>query len=316
MDADQLKAYRRMGVDRLEQLLIALPDQPHEADYFVDNTIRILSELPPRPEGDPPYKGLYGEKGDLDEYRDVAVDRLEDLIIPLAEIQSIDGEIDDYIRLLSDLPERSSDREPYTGLFVLREAPDEVDLSSGASSSAKKYITTEQLVQIAGTSEFKSRLAAFTDGVNATFDQYEINTPLRMAHFLAQIMHESGGFRWLREIWGPTATQRGYEGRSDLGNNQPGDGKRFMGRGLIQLTGRNNYTQFKNAIGVDVVSNPVLVEQPPYAVIVAGWFWDSRGLNKYADLDDLRQVTRRINGGYNGLKDREKYLKRAKLVLR
>ncbi|NET38953.1 MAG: glycoside hydrolase family 19 protein [Cyanothece sp. SIO1E1] len=184
--------------------------------------------------------------------------------------------------------------------------------------AVSELITAEQLLQIAGSRRYRTRITSMVPGVNATFARYEINTPLRMAHFLAQVMHESGGFRYLREIWGPTATQRRYEGRRDLGNTQTGDGERFLGRGLIQLTGRNNYKQFSDALGMDFTTNGnwEKVEMAPYAVLVAGWYWNSRNLNRYADRDDLRQVTRRVNGGFNGLADRERYLRRAKLVLR
>lgn len=319
MKPEDLKAYRRQALDRLEQLLISLPEVPHEADFFVDTAIRQLSQLPGRPEGAEPYRGLYGEKATLDDYRDVATDRLEDLVMPLGDIADVDRNIDKYLRLLSELPERPADRNPYEGLFVLRTdtTPDPVTVDpSAAEGGGKTYLTTDQLVQVAGTGDLQERLKLFTPGVNACFDKYQINTPLRMAHFLAQVMHESGGFRWLREIWGPTATQARYEGRRDLGNTQGGDGKRFMGRGLIQLTGRSNYAQFSKDYGVDFVAKPELVEQAPYAVMVAGWYWNSRNINKLADSDDLRAVTRAINGGYNGIKDREKYLKRAKLIIK
>ncbi len=317
MEASELKAYRQMGLDRLEQLLVQLPEEVSEADNFVDTSIRTLSGLPDRPEGAPPYQGLYGAGQTLDQYREVATDRLEELIEELPQLDKLDEEVDRYVRILSNLPERPADREPYTGLFVLRasRSMDPMETHDSDLASSKQYLTSEQLLRIAGTSQLKTRIEQLTPGVNATFEKFQINTHLRMAHFLAQVMHESGGFRWLREIWGPTAAQRGYEGRRDLGNTQPGDGKRFMGRGLIQLTGRNNYQKFSNDIGVDFVSNPELVERSPYAVLVAGWFWHSRGLNALADQDNLRQITRRINGGYNGLSDRERYLKRAKMAL-
>ncbi|MEM6424533.1 MAG: glycoside hydrolase family 19 protein [Cyanobacteria bacterium P01_D01_bin.128] len=315
LTADELKRYRRLGLNRLEQLLIQLPEVVTEADYFVDTAIRTLSNLPARTKDAPPYEALYGTGHPLDRYRDVATDRLEDLVIDFDQLAAIDSDIDRYIRKLSDLPERPAGRIPYVGLFMLPPEGGNSVVTAAGAYTGKQYVTTDQLLKIAATQRYKSNLEALTPGVNETCDRYQINTPLRIAHFLAQVMHESGGFRWLREIWGPTATQRRYEGRTDLGNTQPGDGERFMGRGLIQLTGRSNYQQFSKNLGVDFVGNPQLVEQPPYAVVVAGWYWDSRSLNQWADRDDLRQVTRRINGGYNGLADREKYLKRAKLVL-
>jgi len=317
MDDKDLKSYRNKALDRLEQLLIQLPEEVNDADLFVDTYLRKLSQLPDRPEGAPPYKGLYGEKGSWDEYRDLATDRLLELVNGLSKLEEIDEEIDKQIRLLSNLPEKPADREPYTGLFVLRQNDvDEMDLKGDQVAVEKEYVSAEQLISIAGSGQLSDRIKALTPGVNATFEKYQINTKLRMAHFLAQVMHESGGFQWLREIWGPTATQKGYEGRRDLGNTQAGDGKRFMGRGLIQLTGRANYQQFSKDLGVDFIATPELVEKPPYAVLVAGWFWNTRSLNQYADKDDLRSVTRRINGGYNGIADREKYLKRAKVVLK
>lgn len=145
-----------------------------------------------------------------------------------------------------------------------------------------------------------------------TMEKYEINTDLRIAHFIAQLAHESGSLAYDEEI----ASGEAYEGRADLGNTQPGDGKRFKGRGLIQLTGRNNYQQYSTATGIDYVSNPKRLSYDPNAAVdVAGWFWSTRRLNRYADADDVRRVTRRINGGYNGLDDRIAFLGRAKCML-
>lgn len=140
----------------------------------------------------------------------------------------------------------------------------------------------------------------------------DITTPLRAAHFLAQIGHESGAFRWLEEL----ASGNAYEGRADLGNTQPGDGARFKGRGLIQLTGRANYAAFGKVVGMDLVGNPGLVaSDPSLAVRAATWFWTNKSLNVAADADDIERVTRRVNGGLNGLADRMDYLDRAYRVL-
>ncbi len=141
---------------------------------------------------------------------------------------------------------------------------------------------------------------------------YGIDTNLRRAHFLAQIGHESGSLRFTEEL----ADGSAYEGRTDLGNTQPGDGKRFKGRGLIQLTGRANYQEYSNDTGIDYVAQPrLLATDPEVAADVAGWFWAKRGLNALADADDVRSVTRRINGGFNGLDDRVAFLRRAKCLL-
>lgn len=141
-------------------------------------------------------------------------------------------------------------------------------------------------------------------------------TPLRAAHFLAQIGHESGQLRYRRELWGPTRAQRGYEGRADLGNIRQGDGFRFRGRGLIQLTGRANYKEYGEVIGRDLEMDPGAVSRDPVlAVDVAVWFWTRHRLHHHADRDDLRTVTRRINGGFNGLEDRRRLLASSKEAL-
>jgi len=162
-------------------------------------------------------------------------------------------------------------------------------------------------------------LANLTLGLNSTLRQYEINTPLRVSHFLGQTMHESMCFKYSKEIWGPTPAQSGYEGRMDLGNTQSGDGKLYMGRGYIQITGRTNYTQITKEIGgifhVDFVSYPDLLQLSYWAMLSAGWYWNSRKLNKYADLNNIRAITLRINGGYNGLEDRIKYTDHCKSIL-
>lgn len=142
----------------------------------------------------------------------------------------------------------------------------------------------------------------------------KINTPLRQAHFLAQIAHESGSLRYSKEI----ASGEAYEGRADLGNTESGDGKRFKGRGLIQLTGRANYKKYGDNIGIKLTENnnwETVATSAERAVDVACWFWNIKGLNALADKDDLRKITRRINGRYNGFEDRRKYLIRAKFFL-
>jgi putative chitinase len=146
----------------------------------------------------------------------------------------------------------------------------------------------------------------------AGMKKYKITSDLRMAHFIAQIGHETASFRYAEEI----ADGSAYEGRADLGNTEAGDGKRFKGRGLIQLTGRANYRAYSQDSGVDYIAKPQLVATDPYvAVDVACWFWNKNGLNKLADQDDVKAVTKRINGGFNGLDDRIDYLTRAKAVL-
>jgi putative chitinase len=142
--------------------------------------------------------------------------------------------------------------------------------------------------------------------------EFEINTPLRWCHYLAQIAHESAELRYSEEI----ASGKAYEGRIDLGNVIKGDGVRFKGRGLIQLTGRTNYTTYKACCGFDVVKQPELLCKPVGAVRSSMWFWKKKGLNELADNDDFMAITKRINGNKpNGVESRKKYLARAKRVL-
>ena len=163
----------------------------------------------------------------------------------------------------------------------------------------------------------------FMQFINDTCDKYQINTPIRQLCFLAQVGHESGGLFYTEELASGTA----YEGRKKLGNTQPGDGVRFKGRGLIQVTGRSNYKNISDALGVDFIKSPTLLggknvtvctqDQLKYAAHSAGWFWNSRNLNAIADkidikktidagsnLENFKAITKKINGGYNGLADR------------
>jgi putative chitinase len=156
-----------------------------------------------------------------------------------------------------------------------------------------------------------SRLALFQLPLEQTFEEFAIDTPLRQAAFLAQIAHESGELRYVQEIWGPTPTQLRYEGRRGLGNVYPGDGYRFMGRGLIQITGRANYEACGEALDLDLLGSPELLEEPLHAARSAGWYWDWRGINIPADVGDFERVTRLVNGGLNGFSDRIRYYERA-----
>lgn len=142
----------------------------------------------------------------------------------------------------------------------------------------------------------EANIDKFLEPLNETFLKYQINTYERIAAFLAQIEHESGSLRYVREL----ASGDAYEGRVTLGNTEPGDGKRFKGRGLIQVTGRANYKAVSIAFGVDFIANPEWLEQPKYAALSAGWFWNSRKLNELADLNTdqaFEKITKRINGG-------------------
>lgn len=155
-----------------------------------------------------------------------------------------------------------------------------------------------------------SRLAVYVGPLNAAMQEFEINNRPREMAFLAQIAHESGSFNYVREL----ASGADYEGRADLGNTEPGDGKRFKGRGLIQITGRANYAACGDALGIDLLAHPESLEEPINAARSAGWFWHSRHLNAYADAGDFRAITRVINGGLNGWVDRLNYFTRAQQV--
>jgi putative chitinase len=167
------------------------------------------------------------------------------------------------------------------------------------------------------------RASAFGRAAGKYFPQFHIgDSPLRVAHFLAQAAAETGNFRWLREIWGPTPAQRGYEGREDLGNTFPGDGQRFLGRGIFQITGRDNYERFGKLIGLDLACNPQFAEQPETALGIACLYWNEHRLNDYADADNLLAVSNGINRGNpastrepNGYSARKAALLTAKQVL-
>lgn len=171
---------------------------------------------------------------------------------------------------------------------------------------------SERLLRLAMLAAADGKVETFREPIAKCFVDFDLSTPLRQAHFLAQIGHESGELRFQEEI----ASGAAYEGRTDLGNVQAGDGKRFKGRGLIQLTGRFNYEKFAEAVGRDdIMSMPTVVaEDLDLCVGVAGWYWANRGINAHADRDDLMKVTRVINGGTNGIADRRRLLERAKAL--
>ncbi len=164
-----------------------------------------------------------------------------------------------------------------------------------------------------------SKAQQYLDHLNSAMNEGEINTPLRIAAFLAQLGHESLDLKYFGEIWGPTSAQKDYEPPGSrakrLGNTQPGDGYKFRGRGPIQLTGRSNYRAASKALNLDLENNPDLASDPDVAFRVAVWFWNSRNLNKYADLRNFDAITYRINGGDNGKEDRDRRYKKAKEVL-
>ncbi len=185
-------------------------------------------------------------------------------------------------------------------------------------------MTNEQLAKIGIDSKWLQPLLD-------TFQKYEINTPQRQAAFIGQCAHESGNFKVLQENLNYSAkglmatwssrfpdmdTAERYErqpekiankvyARADMGNTDDGDGWKYRGRGVIQLTGKNNYRTCGEALGLDLVVNPDLILEPQYACLSAGWFWNKRGLNTLADANDIETITKRVNGGLHGLLDRQ-----------
>lgn len=214
--------------------------------------------------------------------------------------------------------------------------------AASAVTQTEGELTVEQLKAIMPKAT-DADLDKYITPLNELMPKYEINTPLRTAHYIAQLAHESASFKYneenlnysakaLRAVFGkyfktdkmaeeyarkPEAIANiVYADRMGNGDTASGDGWKFRGRGLIQLTGHDNYEACGKDNGLDLVDNPdPLAKDPFIAVTGAGWYWQSRGLNKYADQDDVKKITKLINGGYNGLEDREEFLERAKKVL-
>ena len=174
-------------------------------------------------------------------------------------------------------------------------------------------ITTQQLLQILPNAGQVA--GVFVPVLNTAMNRYQIIGSKRVAAFIAQIGHESGQLKYVKEIWGPTVAQSRYEGRADLGNTEPGDGSKYRGRGLIQITGRANYKACGDALGLDLINQPELLEKPQHACMSAAWFWATKGLSTLADEGKFETITRRINGGLNGLADRQMLYTRALKVL-
>ena len=174
-------------------------------------------------------------------------------------------------------------------------------------------ITRQQLLQILPNAGPVA--GVFVPLLNTAMVRYQIIGQKRIAAFIAQIGHESGQFKYVKEIWGPTAAQARYEGRKDLGNTVAGDGSKYRGRGLIQITGRTNYMACGDGLGLDLIKPPELLEEPQHGCMSAAWFWATRDLNTLADAGQFDKITRRINGGQNGAADRQALYARALKVL-
>jgi putative chitinase len=180
-------------------------------------------------------------------------------------------------------------------------------------------ITSQQLLQIIPNAG--KQAGVFASALTLAMDKYQINTRLRMAAFIAQVGHESGQFRYVRELGGDQYLSKYDTGTlaARLGNTPEadGDGQKYRGRGLIQITGRDNYLACSKALFGDdrLLRTPELLEQAEWACKSAAWFWNSRNLNALADAKDFNGITRRINGGLNGLAERLTFYKAALSVL-
>lgn len=201
-------------------------------------------------------------------------------------------------------------------------------------------IDIAHLYHITGTNA--SILSKYVKPLNETMEKYQINTPLRQCHFLAQICHESGAFKRTEENLNYSAkgllstfpkyftqltanqyarqpeaiANRVYANRMGNGTEASGDGWRYRGRGLIQITGHDNYSLLAKSFLMGIMENPDKVANVPLSVLSAGWYWDRCKLNQYADKDDLNTITKRINGGYNGISDRKEWLVDSKVELK
>jgi putative chitinase len=176
-------------------------------------------------------------------------------------------------------------------------------------------LTAERLAAMYACPIDRARI--FSGPLSTAMELHDINTVQRQSTFLAQVGYESGRLRYVREIWNPSMCpwQARYEGRKDLGNIIPGDGFLYRGRGLIQITGRANYKSCGLALNLPLLDHPEYLEQPIYASNSAAWFWEFHNLNHYADVDDFEMITRRINGGLNGYKERFELWAQIKKIL-
>lgn len=306
LSSAQVKAWRRQAAARMQQLLAQIPDpQPTDRDQIADGLLRALGRQPARPRDRRPFEGvvLVPAGAPFPDLRQRGADALKLFIEHLAEPQlgSKDAVIDNVLRKLSSppLPDRPIQRLPYEGLF-------QRPTGTLTADHLQQIATITSAAQIA----LIRRLVPY---LNDALDEFGIDTPLRQAHFLAQLAHESDNFNTTEEY----ASGADYEGRIDLGNVYPGDGVRFKGRGLIQVTGRANYGSCSRGLGLGdaLIKQPTLLNHEDLAARSAGWFWQTHDLNRVADRDDVVRATRIVNGGQRGLDDRIAKLRRAKVAL-
>jgi len=292
----QLMIWRKQAADHLQKVLLsATSNTLQPSDIQADTLLRQLSNLPARPSDRTPYQGSFPNDA-VSVARIKTVNRLRQLILnlPNTQYQPQDQAIDTALRSLLSMSARTT-QNPYVEIFPATFLPD---------------IDVNRLLEIAPYAD-RAQATLLLPHLLLTMAEYEISTRLRQAHFLAQLIHESGSFNYLEEI----DSGDYLEGRTDLGNTQLGDGRRFKGRGLIQITGRSNYLACGQALGIDLIQAPARLAEYDLACLSAGWFWSKHQINQFADRDDIEMVTRTINGGLNGFEERQYYLDAAKDVL-
>jgi putative chitinase len=200
-------------------------------------------------------------------------------------------------------PEITNPHRIYVGQTIMVMQPDP------SPHAPSIQLQTHQLKEIVPTLT-EAQAQALITPLTYALRMAEASTIERQAAMLAQVAHETGGLRHMREL-GREGYFTRYDGRKDLGNIHPGDGAKFRGRGFIQLTGRANYQRCSQALGIDVVEQPELVETYGVAAMVLAWYWNEHHLNQYADTGNFVGLTKRINGGVHGLEDRQRYYQRA-----
>ncbi len=312
---EKLHTCRTQASDRLMAVLTQWGDRELDTlDYKVDELVRKLNGKPARPADRKPYESLYPGIA-IAEARKKAGRLTQQKVAALTEttLQPIDDWLDETLRVALNQSDRLPAAPPYLDLFpstgnASKETPKETPKPTPINTSGID-ISIAQLTEIASYAD-PDQVERLYPHILRTLAEFGLITRLRQAHFLAQLCHESGSFNYLEEL----ASGEDYEWRDDLGNVQEGDGVRFKGRGLIQITGRTNYGDCGEALGVDLIAHPERLAEPDLACRSAGWFWNTRNLSSFADRDDVDTITYRINGGYNGYDERVEFLGIAKSV--
>ena len=317
---ETLKALRTSASDRLMAVLSEWGDRDLDTlDYKVDELVRKLNAKPARPADRKPYESIYPGIS-IAESRKKAGRLTQQKIAALADLalQPIDDWLDETLRVALNKSDRLPSEPPYAHLLPSNKelsvaSPNPITHSPNSpeiTDLSALNLSIAQLTEIAAFAD-PARVELLYHPILRTLAEFDLTTPLRQAHFLAQLCHESGSFNYLEEL----ASGEDYEWRDDLGNVQAGDGVRFKGRGLIQITGRTNYHDCGDALGQDLIATPTRLADPDLACRSAGWFWNTRYLSAFADRDDVDTITYRINGGYNGYDERVEFLNTAKAVL-